>query len=181
MSEAEVDEDFAPPPASGPLLDRAEAAWLEPARSRLRKQEEQGRLPHGFVFTGAPGAGQPELGEWLAARLLCRGEGARPCRACVDCRLFLAGNHPDFHWVGLLPDKKEIRIDQVRALTEALTLRSYRGGAKLAIVWPAELLNAHGFNALLKTLEEPRDDTFLVLAANRIDRMPKTILSRCMR
>jgi len=66
-------------------------------------------------------------------------------------------------------------------LTEALTLRSYRGGAKLAIVWPAELLNAHGFNALLKTLEEPRDDTFLVLAANRIDRMPKTILSRCMR
>lgn len=181
MAEADLEDVVALAPDAGPMLDRAEAAWLEPARNRLARQQEQGRLPHGFLFAGAPGAGQPELGAWLSARLLCRGEGAKPCRACADCRLFLAGNHPDYRWIGVLPDKKEIGINQVRTLFEALSLRSYRSGAKATVIWPAELMNVHSCNALLKTLEEPREDTFLVLAASRIERLPKTVLSRCMR
>jgi DNA polymerase-3 subunit delta' len=106
---------------------------------------------------------------------------ARPCGACADCRLFLAGNHPDFRHVGILADKKEIGIDQVRALSEALSMRSYRGGAKVALLAPAEAMNVKSWNALLKTLEEPAADTYLLLAASRIDRIPKTILSRTMR
>jgi DNA polymerase-3 subunit delta' len=80
-----------------------------------------------------------------------------------------------------LPDKKEISIEQLRALSEALALRSYRGGAKVSVIAPAEALSAKAHNALLKTLEEPPSDTYLVLAVSRIDRIPKTILSRCMR
>ena len=60
-------------------------------------------------------------------------------------------------------------------------MRSYRGGAKVAVIAPAEAMNRFAFNALLKTLEEPAGDTYLVLAASRVDRVPKTILSRCMR
>src|SRR5262245_30711175 len=165
------------------MLERAAVAWLEPVRVRLALLAEQGRLPHGLLLAGPPGAGQAELGFWLAARLLCRSStaGIGACRRCADCRLFLAGNHPDFHWVGVLPDKKDISIDQVRLLSEALSMRSFRGGAKVAVFAPAEAMNAKAFNALLKTLEEPASDTYLVLAASRVDRVPKTIMSRCMR
>lgn len=178
------DDDFALAPAAGPLLARAQAPWLADVREQLGAQQEQGRLPHGILLTGAPGAGQAEIGTWLAARVLCRGssDGKKaPCGACPDCRLFEAGSHPDFHWLGVLPDKKDISIDQVRALSGKLTLRSYRGGAKATLVAPAEAMNAKSFNALLKTLEEPAAETFIVLAASRIDRIPKTIMSRTQR
>ena len=181
MAEAETEDDFARAPDTGPMLERAGVAWLAPPRTRLAALQDQGRLPHGLLLAGPPGAGQVELGAWLAARLLCRAPGADPCGACADCRLFQAGNHPDFHWVGVLPDKKDISIDQMRALSDALSLRSYRGGVKVALIAPAEAMSAKAFNALLKTLEEPAAETYLVLAASRIDRVPKTILSRCMR
>ncbi|MGH8251831.1 MAG: hypothetical protein ACREVI_14245 [Steroidobacteraceae bacterium] len=138
-------------------------------------------MPHGILLVGQPGAGQFELGLWLAARILCRGERSRPCGDCADCQLLRAGSHPDFRRVGVLPDKKDISIEQLRSLSEALSLRSYRGGAKVALVEPAEAMNIKSFNALLKTLEEPSDDTFLLLATSRSDRIPRTIGSRCMR
>ena len=109
------------------------------------------------------------------------GDASRPCGDCPDCRLFLAGSHPDYRWISVLKDKKEISIDQMRALSEALSLRSYRGGVKVAVIAPAEAMSLKAFNALLKTLEEPADETYLVLAASRIDRIPKTIMSRTMR
>jgi hypothetical protein len=122
-----------------------------------------------------------EVGVWLAARLLCRGDATRPCGRCPDCRLFLAGSHPDYRWIGVLKDKKEISIDQMRALSESLSFGSDRGGVKVAVIAPAEAMSLKAFNALLKTLEEPADDTFLVLAASKVDRIPKTIMSRTMR
>jgi DNA polymerase-3 subunit delta' len=60
-------------------------------------------------------------------------------------------------------------------------MRSYRGGAKVAVISPADAMSTKAHNALLKTLEEPTRETYLVLAASRIDRIPKTILSRCTR
>jgi DNA polymerase-3 subunit delta' len=181
MASTELDDDVGRVPAAGPLLERAGVAWLDPLRRQLAGQQARGRLPHGILLTGAPGAGQAELGTWLAARILCRGDGDRPCGACADCRLFVAGNHPDYRSVSVLAGKKEIGIDQVRALSEAFTMRSYRGGAKVALLAPAEAMNAKSWNALLKTLEEPAPDTYLLLAASRVDRIPRTITSRTMR
>ncbi len=180
MAETERDENPVVPPDAGPALERAGLPWFGALRERLGSMQEQGRLPHGLLLFGQPGAGQAELGFWVAARLLCRGT-AKPCGACADCRLFLAGSHPDFRWISVASDKKEISIEQMRVLSEALSLRSYRGGAKVALVEPAEAMNIKSFNALLKTLEEPADDTFLLLATSRSDRMPRTIASRCMR
>jgi DNA polymerase-3 subunit delta' len=181
VADTDLDEEVALAPAVAPMLERAEAAWLSPVRERLAALRQQGRLPHGLLVAGAPGAGQAEVSTWLAALLLCRRPGAGSCGQCADCRLLRAGNHPDFHWIGVLPDKKEISIDQVRRLSESLSMRSYRGGAKVAVIAPAEAMNRFAFNSLLKTLEEPAGDTYLVLAAGRVGRVPKTILSRCMR
>jgi len=181
MAATEAEEDAALAPPMRPLLERAGAAWLVPLREKLSALQDQGRLPHGLLLAGRPGAGQPEIGTWLGARLLCRAPAADACGRCADCRLFLAGNHPDFRWIGVLPEKKEISIDQMRQLSQALAMRSYRGGVKVAVIALAEAMNTKAFNALLKTLEEPTAETYLVLAAGRIDRMPRTVLSRCMR
>ena len=180
MADAD-DDDVAVAPAAGPMLERAAVSWLGPVRARLDALQDQGRLPHAILLTGSPGAGQAEVATWLAARLLCRADDDRPCGECTDCRLVLAASHPDFHWVGVLPDKKEISIDQLRVLSATLSLRSYRGGAKVAVISPADAMSTKAHNALLKTLEEPARETYLVLAASRIDRIPKTILSRCTR
>jgi DNA polymerase-3 subunit delta' len=181
MAAIEPAEDVALAPPVQPLLERAGAPWLAPLREKLSALHGQGRLPHGLLLAGGPGAGQPEIGVWLGARLLCRAPVAGACGQCADCRLFLAGNHPDFRWIGVLPDKKDISIEQMRKLSQALAMRSYRGGAKVVVIAPAEAMNAKSFNALLKTLEEPPAETYLILAAGRIDRMPRTVLSRCMR
>jgi DNA polymerase-3 subunit delta' len=179
MAAVEREEtEFAWPDARA-LLRRAQAPWLASVRERLAALQDQGRLPHGILIAGAPGAGQAELGAWIGTRLLCRARDV--CGKCADCRLILAGSHPDFRWVAVPADKKDIGIDQVRALSEALFLRSFRGGAKIAVISVAESMNRHSFNALLKTLEEPPSDTYLVLATGRIDRIPRTIVSRCQK
>ncbi len=181
MAAAEREETEFPIPDAGPMLQRASVPWLAPVRARLRSMQDRARLPHGLLLVGPPGSGQAELGAWTAARQFCRQRSDDACGACPDCRLFLAGNHPDYFWISVLPEKKEISIDQLRALSESLSMRSYRGGAKVAVIAPAEAMNVKSFNALLKTLEEPSDDTYLVLATSRTDRIPRTIASRCMR
>jgi DNA polymerase-3 subunit delta' len=175
------DDTRLPPPDIRPALVRAGRPWLAPLRARLAAMQEQHRLPHGILIHGQPGAGQAEIGLWLAGRLLCRSASGPLCGECADCGLYFAGTHPDFRWVGVIPDKREISIDQLRTLSEALSLRSYRGGAKVALIEPAEAMSIKAFNALLKTLEEPPEETYLLLATSRSDRMPRTIASRCMR
>ena len=163
------------------MLARAGAPWLAPVRERLASMRDAGKLPHALLLLGQEGAGQSELAIWLAARLLCERAGASACGSCGDCRLTLAGTHPDFQFVGISPDTTAIRIDQIRALSEVLSFRSYRGRSKVAVIDPADAMNINSFNALLKTLEEPTDNTFLVLAATRSDRLPATVVSRCAR
>ena len=100
---------------------------------------------------------------------------------CGSCVLLRADNHPDFHAVRLLDDAQQIKVDQIRELIEVLSLSSYRGGRKTAVVESAESLNANGANAFLKTLEEPSGDSLLILVAKPSHRLPATIASRCVR
>ncbi|MGB5132486.1 MAG: hypothetical protein WBO00_07720, partial [Steroidobacteraceae bacterium] len=87
----------------------------------------------------------------------------------------------DFYRVGLEEDAAVIKVEQIRGLSESFSLKSYRGRSKLAIIDPADAMNINSFNALLKTLEEPPDSTYLILTASRSDRLPRTIVSRSAR
>src|SRR5450631_1062843 len=95
-----------------------------------------------------------------------------PCGHCRDCRLFLASQHPDFITVAPIEDSKLIRIEQIRELTEQLTLTAHGGGATAVLIAPADTLNANAANALLKTLEEPRPGVTLLLVASVPSRLP---------
>jgi DNA polymerase-3 subunit delta' len=90
-------------------------------------------------------------------------------------------DHPDLRWVRPLEDKQTIHIDQIRELVAQLSLTSYGGGAKVAIIEPANAMTGSAANSLLKTLEEPPGDALLLLIADRMGTLPATILSRCQR
>ena len=174
-------EEVGQSPDIGEMLMRASAVWLAPLRDQLAAMKDRDRLPHASLLLGQQGAGQFELAVWLAALLLCDRKGDGACGECAGCKLFLAGTHPDFHLVGLLEEKAFILVEQIRALSETFSLKSYRGRNKVAIIDPADAMNINSFNALLKTLEEPSDNTYVILTASRSDRLPRTIVSRSTR
>ncbi len=161
---------------------RAEALpWLEHAEGRIRRAADAGRLPHSLLILSAPGLGAEHLAAWTIALALCESTDRRPCGACASCQLLRADSHPDAHVVRIEEDAKQIKIDQIRELIQSLENKSYRGGYKVGLIEGAERLNANGANAFLKTLEEPTQNTMLILTAARSHRLPATIISRCLR
>jgi DNA polymerase III subunit delta' len=157
------------------------APWLAEARTQVALAQSAGRLPHALLLQGQPGLGKAALADWIARLALCEAPASGPCGACTSCRLHAAGNHPDLRRIGIAADRKQIAVEDIRELIASLSLKSYRGGRKAAIVDPADALNASGANALLKTLEEPSAGALLILTVARPERLPATIASRCQR
>jgi DNA polymerase-3 subunit delta' len=93
--------------------------------------------------------------------------------------LLASGNHPDLHRIAPPEDKEQILIDQIRDLTVTLAMKSHAGGFKIAVIQPAERMNMAAANSLLKTLEEPTDNTLLLLVSEQPARLSATIRSRC--
>jgi DNA polymerase-3 subunit delta' len=155
--------------------------WLHGAQQRLRAALAARRLPHSILLLSTPGLGAEQLSNWLTALVLCESQAVRPCGVCASCLLLRADSHPDSYVVRLEEDARQIKVEQVRALIESLTLKSYRGGYKVGVIEGAESLNANGANAFLKTLEEPTADTVLIMIARPSHRLPATIASRCFR
>ena len=155
--------------------------WLADSQGRLRNSLGAQRLPHSLLLLAAAGLGAEQLAYWITALVLCESPAARPCGACASCQLLRADSHPDAYLVRLEEDAQQIKVDQVRGLIESLALKSYRGGYKVGIIESAELLNANGANAFLKTLEEPTADTVLIMIARPNHRLPATVASRCFR
>ncbi len=155
--------------------------WLHGAEQRMRDALTAGRLPHSLLLLSVPGLGAEQLANWITALTLCESDARRPCGACASCVLLRAGSHPDSYVVRLEEDAQQIKVDQIRALIESLTLSSFRSGYKVGVIEGAETLNANGANAFLKTLEEPTDKTLLILIAKPSHRLPATIASRCLR
>jgi DNA polymerase III subunit delta' len=155
--------------------------WLHSAQQRMHAAFAAQRVPHSLLLLSAPGLGAEQLANWITALALCDSRGSRPCGVCASCQLLRSDSHPDSYIVRLEEDAHQIKIDQVRGLIESLSLKSYRGGYKVGVIEGAELLNANGANAFLKTLEEPTPNTVLVLIARPTHRLPATIASRCLR
>ncbi len=147
--------------------------------------------PHALLLDGPRGIGKHILALNLARSLLCEQPLATglACGQCPSCRYVMAGQHPDLRMVeplaveddGTIKVLDAIPVDAIRALTRWAQITSHRGRAKVALVVPAESMNAAAANALLKTLEEPPPQTFLMLIAHQPGRLPATIRSRCRR
>jgi len=146
----------------------------------LRAALVGGRLHHAYLFLGPEGIGKQTIAMALAQAIHCAAGNGDFCGSCDACVRIQSGNHPDVRLVGLLEKKKEIVIDQVRQLERELAYRSFSGKPKMAIIDPATLLNAPAQNALLKTLEEPPEQSILVLIASSGGPLLPTVRSRCL-
>lgn len=156
--------------------------WLEPERLALNRALEAGRLGHAPMFLGSAGVGKRVLAGWLANRLLCtRPDDGEPCGTCHSCELISNATHPDRFVLEPLEDKTEILVDQVRDFIASLSLTPSVGEVRVGLMVPADRLNRNAANALLKTLEEPAGNVWLILVTDNEDRLPATITSRCQR
>jgi DNA polymerase III subunit delta' len=155
--------------------------WIGSEMATLAAAHQAGRLPHGLLIHEAPGTGGDWLAQWTARLVLCQSATGAPCGACPSCHRVATAQHPDLVTLQPIEDSRQIRIEQVRELSEGLALTAHQGAYKVAIITPADTLNRFAANALLKTLEEPPPRTVLMLVVTQPSRLPATILSRCQR
>jgi len=168
-------------------------------RTLLRRTLESGRVHSAYLLSG-PGSAPREAALSFVRGLVCTGEAPGPCETCLACRrssdaepiaidgtgrkgplLRHVGDHADLFWIERGDADTRVRIGQVRALQDALRLRSTEGGRRAAVIADAEWMNQEAQNALLRILEEPPPQTTLVLATATSAGLLATVRSRCQR
>jgi DNA polymerase-3 subunit delta' len=164
------------------------APWNLSAWANLDARRRRGALPHAILLAGPAGLGKREFADAFAQALLCNSprDDGHACGTCRACGFFTAGTHPDLIRINLeLRDdgkpRTELTVEQMRNLSERLTLTAQFGGAQVVLVDPADAMNINASNALLKTLEEPSAGTIITLVADHPSRLSATIRSRCQR
>ena len=135
-------------------------------------------LSHAYLITGGSEDSRKDLARRMASAYLCTGHPV-PCGVCRHCRKVAGDIHPDVQWVTPEADKREISVDQARALRADLYVTPNEGARKVYIISPADALNPAAQNALLKSLEDgPAYGAFLLLA-EQPGRLLETVRSRC--
>ena len=139
---------------------------------------ETGRVHHAFLFTGTRGVGKTTIARIFAKSLNCeRGSGAEPCGECASCLDIDAGRFVDLLEIDAASNNG---IDEVRSLIENAQYMPARGRTKVYLVDEVHMLSKPAFNALLKTLEEPPGHVKFLLATTDPQKLPVTVLSRCL-
>ncbi len=143
---------------------------------------EADKIEHAYFFYGASKLGKRLFAKRLAQLILCAGDGNNkqnlPCLKCEACRQFSKGVHADYHLLKRVEDKQNITIEQIRELQKKLSGHAFFKNYKVVIIEEADSLSLEASNALLKSLEEPRPKTIIILLAEKTSQLPSTILSR---
>ncbi len=138
----------------------------------------QQRLHHAYLFTGTRGVGKTTLARILAKCLNCEtGVSATPCGHCDACKEISEGRFVDLIEVDAA---SRTRVDDTRELLENVQYAPTRGRFKVYLIDEVHMLSTHSFNALLKTLEEPPPHVKFLLATTDPQKLPVTVLSRCL-
>lgn len=156
---------------------RTPLPWHEPVWGALVSQPH---FAHAYLFCGPAGAGKRAFAGAFAAWLMCDSPSAQgACQQCRSCLLRQAGSHPDLLLIEPEEAGKAIRVDAIRQLVDFITQTAQQGGRKVVVLHPAEAMNQNAANALLKSLEEPTAETYLLLVSDQPSRLLPTIRSRC--
>ena len=136
------------------------------------------RLHHAYLFTGTRGVGKTTLARIFAKSLNCEeGVSSKPCGKCSICREVDEGRFVDLIEVDAASRTK---VDQTRELLENVPYAPVRGRYKVYLIDEVHMFSGSSFNALLKTLEEPPEHVKFLLATTDPQKMPMTVLSRCL-
>ena len=159
--------------------------WLQAPLQQFEAAHQDGRLGHGWLLAGPQGVGKINLALAVARRLLEGTGGTVRLLEAVEAATAMferhepADRHPDLHWIFPELKRHTVTVEQIRGATRALSLTSLTAQAKVLVVEPADAMTLAAANALLKTLEEPSADTYLLLISHQPGKLPATIRSRC--
>src|SRR3979490_1737455 len=157
----------------------AEMVGQEHVLRALANALDSGKVHHAFLFTGTRGVGKTTIARILAKSLNCEtaGVSSNPCGTCAACREIDEGRFVDLIEVDAASRTKG---DDTRDLLDNVQYAPSRGRFKVYLIDEVHMLSSHSFNALLKTLEEPPPYVKFILATTDPQKLPATILSRCL-
>lgn len=143
----------------------------------LQNAIQQNRLAHALIFSGPRGVGKTSVARILAKAVNCKkGPTPTPCNECESCTAITQGNFAD---VLEIDGASNRGIDEIRSLRENCRFRPVAGRFRVYIIDEVHMLTKEAFNALLKTLEEPPEHVFFLMATTEPHKIPATIHSRC--
>jgi DNA polymerase-3 subunit gamma/tau len=157
----------------------AEMVGQEHVLRALANALDSGKVHHAFLFTGTRGVGKTTIARILAKSLNCEtaGVSSNPCGVCAACREIDEGRFVDLIEVDAASRTK---VDDTRDLLDNVQYAPSRGRYKVYLIDEVHMLSNHSFNALLKTLEEPPPHVKFLLATTDPQKLPVTVLSRCL-
>jgi len=156
----------------------AEMVGQEHVLRALTNALDSGRLHHAYLFTGTRGVGKTTIARILAKSLNCeKGPTSRPCGECTACQEIDEGRFIDLIEVDAASRTK---VDDTRDLLDNVPYAPARARFKVYLIDEVHMLSTHSFNALLKTLEEPPPHVKFLLATTDPQKLPATVLSRCL-
>lgn len=144
----------------------------------LQNQLAGGTVSHAYLFCGTRGTGKTTTARILAKGVNCLSEEERPCGHCENCRAIQEGRFMDLVEIDAASNNG---VENIRELRDNVNYAPVMGKKKVYIIDEVHMLSTGAFNALLKTLEEPPDDVMFILCTTEPEKLPATILSRCMR
>lgn len=151
----------------------------EPIKLALSHSLDTARVHHAYLFCGTRGVGKTTLGRLLAKCLNCEtGVSSTPCGVCATCTAIDAGCFIDLIEVDAA---SKTRVEDTRELLDNVQYAPTQGRYKIYLIDEVHMLSTHSFNALLKTLEEPPEHVKFILATTDPEKIPATILSRCLK
>jgi len=144
----------------------------------LRNQIATDSVSHAYLFCGTRGTGKTTTARILAKAVNCLSDGDKPCGTCAHCQAVKDGNFMDVIEIDAASNNG---VENIRELRESVKYPPAVGNKKVYIIDEVHMLSTGAFNALLKTLEEPPEHVMFILATTEPQKLPPTILSRCMR
>ncbi|MEM7400924.1 MAG: DNA polymerase III subunit delta' [Pseudomonadota bacterium] len=160
--------------------------WQEEIWQHAVRYVKDQRLAHAVLISGPKAIGKLEFCLQFIKRLNCTNpsKDGYACGKCKDCHLFNAKTHPDVRILNVdegeeQKKSEQIKIDDIRELNQFMTLSRQQGKYKIVCINTAENMNINAANALLKTLEEPPENSILLLVSHHADALLPTIKSRC--
>lgn len=144
----------------------------------LQNAISQARLHHAYLFTGTRGVGKTTIARVLAKALNCHeGPTIAPCLSCTACKAIEHGTYPDLIEIDAA---SRTRVEDTREILDNVQYLPTQGRYKIYLIDEVHMLSGHSFNALLKTLEEPPRHVVFLLATTDPQKIPITVLSRCL-
>ena len=161
-------------------------SWLFPHQKILSDQFDRNILPHALLINGITASGKHELSQWLLQLLSCQQPQhsvinqeavLQQCGVCKTCLLMKSNTYPDH--LNLVAEKNSLGVDDIRHANAFLQKTAHIGKFKTVLIENAQTMTIAAANALLKTLEEPSENSIIILLTNDIEILLPTIISRC--